>query len=472
MKYDAQPSAADTARAFERADYILLLALMLPLMMTIVNITMFDVGIPTIRDTFGIQADVTAWVVIAYSLPFMLCMPLYGRLGDELGKRRLFLAGIGIFLLGSLLIPYAYDLRLLLLGRVIQGIGTAGISPMSMALITQHFPVNIRGKALGTWNSIGPVSGITGPLLAGFIIDTLGWRAIFGPISLLGIISFLTIRRQIRPTHINVSQRDVLRNFDWGGFGLLSVTVTLLMFYISSRPITGVEPLQDWRLLLGALCAFAGFVSWEKRRMRPFIQLGIFRNAHFFLASFGSGIRTTMMGSLGFLMPLYLTDVHTLNATKIGLIITLNAVALLLTIRIGGLLADRWSNRWPVLIGASVQMGVAVYFACLPGTASLILVGAGLVIHGLGAGLALASLHRTSLRTVETGQIGMASGLYGMIRFGVSALGVAVVLLQYSLNRLPAPITPLSAVEAYQFVFWCAAAFAGSGIVLAWNLKE
>ena len=124
---------------------------MLPLMMTIVNMTMFEVALPTIRNTFGIRADVTAWVVIAYSLPYMLFMPLYGRLGDELGKRRLFLLGITVFLTGSLLISLAPGLRLLFLGRVIQGFGTAGITPLSLALITERFPVSIRGKALGTF---------------------------------------------------------------------------------------------------------------------------------------------------------------------------------------------------------------------------------------------------------------------------------------------------------------------------------
>ena len=95
-------SSENASPAFSKADYILLSGLMLPLMMTIVNITMFEVGIPTIRDTFVIQTDVAAWVVMAYSLPFMLFMPLYGRLGDELGKRRLFLTGIGLFLVGSI----------------------------------------------------------------------------------------------------------------------------------------------------------------------------------------------------------------------------------------------------------------------------------------------------------------------------------------------------------------------------------
>lgn len=454
--------------AFKKADYALLIGLMLPLMMTIVNITMFEVALPTIRDSFGLQADVTAWIVTAYSLPFMLFMPLYGRLGDDLGKRRLFLIGIVLFLLGSLLTPVAGNLHLLLIGRIVQGVGAAGVSPLCIALIAQHFPVGTRGKALGTWNSIGPISGIMGPFLAGFIIDYVGWRAIFFPIGLIGALSFLTVQRQIPPSHFNVSHTKVLRSFDWGGAILLSAAVTLLMFYISSRPITGVEALQDWRLLFCALLVFAGFIMWETRQRKPFVHLAIFHNPSFCLASLGSGIRMAVMSSISFLMPLYLTDIYTLNASTIGIIITLNAATLLLTLRLGGLLADRWSIRWPVLIGASTQMGVAIYLACLPGNVSLIFVGVGLLIHGLGAGLALASLHRTSLSHVLPEQVGMAAGLYSMIRFGLSALGIALVgvILQQALTKSP------SMMAAYQFVFWCIAGCAFSGVIIAWYLKE
>jgi EmrB/QacA subfamily drug resistance transporter len=460
-------SAGNNTHSFEKADQILLIGLMLPLMTTIVNMTMFEVALPTIRNTFGIRADVTAWVVTAYSLPYMLFMPLYGRLGDELGKRRLFLLGITVFLTGSLLISLAPGLRLLFLGRVIQGFGTAGITPLSLALITERFPVSIRGKALGTWNSIGPISGIIGPFLGGFLIDHMGWRAIFGPSILLGMVSLLVIKRQLPATQPGTLHTGVLRSFDWGGVVLLSMATTLLIFYVSSRPITGVEALRDWRLLIAALLLFGGFIFWEKCRIQPFVNLKIFRNKNFCLASLGSGIRMSTMSSIMFLMPLYLTDMYALNATSIGIITTLNSVALLLTIRLGGQFADRWNSRWPVLIGASVQMGVAMYFAWLPEAVPLGLIAAGLLIHGLGAGFALASLHRTSMGKILPKQLGMAAGLYSMIRFGGSTLGVALagVVLQYGLNQ------SIPVIEAYQTVFWCIAGIALAGVIIAWHLK-
>jgi MFS family permease len=338
---------------------------------------------------------------------------------------------------------------------------------LSLALITERFPVSVRGKALGTWNSIGPIAGIIGPFLGGFLIDHVGWRAICGPSILLGIFSFLVVKRQIPATQPGVLQTGVLRRFDWGGVMLLCIAATLLIFYVSSRPITGVEALQDWRLLIAALLLSGGFILWEKWRIQPFVSLKLFRNKSFCLASLGSGIRMSTMSSIMFLMPLYLTDMYALNATSIGIITTLNSVALLFTIRLGGQLADRWSSRWPVVIGASVQMSVVVYFAWLPEAVPLGLIAAGLLIHGLGAGLALASLHRTSMGKILPEQLGMAAGLYSMIRFGVSTLGVALagVVLQSGLNQ------SIPVIEAYQTVFWCIAGVALAGVIIAWHLK-
>ena len=445
-----------------------LTGLMFPMMMSIVNMAMFGIALPTIRDSFGLQADVTAWVVTAYSLPYVIFMPIYGRLADELGKRRLFLTGLAVFFIGTVLSLMSFNLVLLFVGRVIQGIGVAGINPLCIALITEHFPESTRGKALGTWNSIGPFSGIIGPFLGGFLIYYAGWRTIFVPVLLIGILSIFTVLQQIPSSQIQGRLSDFFRAFDWGGVILLAGAMTATVFYLSSRPITGVEALHDWRLLLAAVLLFATFLRRERFRASPFVALSIFRNTPFLLAALSSGLRMFTMNGINFLMPLYLADIHHLRATSIGTISTIHAAALLLTMRIGGQLADHWSGRWPVLIGAAVQVGSALYFAWLPETASVSFFIAGLAVHGLGAGLMLAALHRSSMSQIDPEQTGIAAGLYSMIRFSGSTLGVALggVVLQYGFNQGHPQI------EAYQRVFWFLAGIALVGIVIAWKLDE
>ncbi len=325
-----------------------------------------------------------------------------------------------------------------------------------------------QGKALGTWNSIGPFAGMIGPFIAGFLIDYVGWRAVFGPVLLVGLISIFVVQRQIPSTQPHVVRSDFFRTFDWGGVILLSVMLLLLVFYASSRPITGVAALQDWRLLAGAMLSCGGFILWEKRRVNPFVTLEIFVNENFTLASLCAGSRMFTMAGIGFLIPLYLTDVHTLRATSIGIITTLNAGALLTTMRIGGQLADHWSSRWPVVIGSSVQAGSAAYFAWLPETAPLSLIATGMAGHGLGAGLSSAALHRVSMNKIPPEKTGIAAGLYSMIRFSGSVLGVALggVMLQAGLNKF------LLAIEAYQRAFRFIAGVALSGVVIALKLKD
>jgi MFS family permease len=442
----------------------LLYVLMVPSMAMIFSGATFGVALPTLRTHFGIEADMAAWLLTAYTLPFMIFMPLYGRLGDSLGKRNLILAGMAVFLIGTLLTMTSTSLATLLLGRAIQGAGLAGIAPLSMAIIHERFPSDDRGRALGTWNSIGPVVGIFGPVLAGVMVDYLGWRTIFLPTLLIGIFALVIVWLLV--PSLRTANFGSLRTFDWPGVALLVSAISFFVFYISSRPITGVEPLRDWRLLLAALFSFAALIWREKRRADPFLELDLFGISSLRWASIGSGIRMFTMSGISFLMPLYLTDVHDLSASTTGILLMLNAAALLATMRKGGQLADRWGSRRPVMIGMTGQSLFMAYFALLPADASLILVGAGLVGHGLSAGLSLAALHRASLRDVPVDQNGAAAGIYSMIRFGGMLLGAALggVLLQQSLTNTG------SMVLAYQTVFWLLAAVAFSGIGVGWKL--
>ena len=458
----------DTEQFTGQSNRTVLISLMVPFTMVILNLTMFGIALPTLRDTFHTSAEVTAWLVTAYMLPFMITMPLYGRLGDELGKRRLFLAGIGIFLVGTLLALVAATLPLLLLGRAVQGVGAACVVPLSMAIISQLFPAQERGKALGTWNSVGPMTAIATPFMAGLLIDHIGWRTIFAPILLVGLAAVWVVRGHVPARRSRLSQATVLRNFDWGGVALLGAAVTALTFYLSSQTITGVATLRDWRLLLVTGLFFLAFFGWEQQQTIPYITLKIFADKTFSRASFSAATRMFVMSGNSFLVPLYLTDIHHLSAAATGIILTLHAAALFVTMRAGGQLADRWNSRRPVLIGFAGQIIMMSFFALLPGNAPLWVVAAGLMAHGLGAGLSLAPLHRASMGQIKQAQAGMAAGLYSLIRFGGTVLGPIMtgVVLQQGLNQGLLPIA------SYQMAYWLIAGVAMLGVVSVWGLNS
>ncbi len=438
------------------------------MLMVLISQSMFMVALPAIRAAFHIEPDTVSWTVIAFTLAFMMFMPLYGRLGDVLGKRRLLLIGIMVFFSGTLLTVLAPNLPLLFMGRVVQGIGAASMSPLCMAIITEAAPANEQGKALGTWNSIGPIAFMVGPFTAGLMIDQLGWKTIFIPALFISLASFFAVARGIQQEKKPSQQFDFLKIFDWIGALLLGAGIIFFVFYFSSRAITGVSPLMDLRLLVPSLIFFALFVFQEKRHAHPLVSLSLFRQGDFGLASTGAAVRMFVMSSLSFLVPLYLSDIKGLSATVIGTIFASHSAAIMVTLRLGGWLGDIWTSRWPVVISTLTQVASMIFLAMLSQSSPTGLFVAGLLAHGLGAGLSLAALHRSALRGTSSKNSGVAAGLYGMTRYGGSMLGTALagMLLRRGLAR------GLVTVAAYQVVFWVLAGMCVVGVVLGWGLRR
>lgn len=451
-----------------RAARKILIYLIFPAMLMPMVSTMTSVALPVMRDDFGIQADVAAWIPVIFTLPFMILMPVYGRLGDGLGKRRLILIGIAIFALGTAISLAAVDMSWLMVGRAVQGIGLAGMMPLGMALVSSIFPKSGRGKALGTWSTVGPTTAFLGPLAAGFLVAAWGWRGVFVPQLMVGLVAFLAVYRGIPSQLKPVSSPSFVRSFDWGGVALLAALITCLIFFLSSRSVTGVAPLRDWRLLLAVFGLLGGFLWWERGREDPFVPLGIFADRMFLRGSICACLRMFSMGVLSFLMPLYLVDIQGLHPAELGGMLMIGAGAMSLVVRLAGGLADRWSSRWLVVIGLAMQMAVMLILSRMSENVSLMWVGVNLGLHGIGAGLMLATLHRAVMTSIAGERMGAAAGLYNMLRFLGAAIGIALsgVLLQGHLDA------GLSAIEAYQNVFFTFAGFPTLGIFIAFTLRE
>lgn len=465
MANSLRQSQSVTPTPLQVAQARILLGLIAPSVMTGMAHHMFGVALPSIRRDFGIDVDTAAWVDMAYTLPFITLMPLYGRLGDGLGKRRLLLLGTAIFLLGTAVVMSASSLAWLVIGRTIQGAGTAGFVPLSIAIISERFAANERGRVMGVWNSAVPLTGLSVPYVAGLLVDRWGWWAIFPPLLLAGIAALAMIWRNV-PARSGGFRYDFVRRFDWTGVLLLTGGLATLLFYTSSRPITGVAALQDMRLLGVCIAFFAGLVVWELRRRQPYVNLRLFASRSFTLTSLVAGLRMFLMSGISFLMPLYLTDIHSASASTVGAVLAVQAGALFLMSKAGGQIADRWGTRLPASASMLGLVGVMAGMALLPASAPLWLIFVAVTLHGLIIGLSLAPLHRSAMQDIDESETGMAAGLYSMLRFAGQILGVALagVLLHSALERL------LSPLEAYQGVFWLhvavalVAALAGLGI--------
>ena len=446
----------------------ILYALMLPAMLMPLVSSMSRVALPIIRNDFAISADMTAWVATAFTLPFVITMPVYGRLSDGVGRRRLILAGIVVFTVGTTVTIFAADLNWLMVGRAIQALGVAGMMPLGMALLSVIYPPQERGKALGTWSQIGPTTAFVGPLIAGFLVDGWGWRAAFVPPLIFAVLALVAVYHFV-PAGLSTVRPNFLRHFDWIGVALLALTSTLLLFYLSSRPITGVEPLQDLGLLAGTLISGALFLWWERRHPDPFINLGIFRHRTFDIASAGAMLRMFTMAGSGFLVPLYLVDVRHLTATQMGVMLMIVPGFMALMVHVGGQWADRrGSGALPIAIGFVMQGSVLVALSRVPAIAPLWHVGALLAIQGLGVGIMLAALHSAALSETPDEQMGVAAGIYSMVRFSGMAIGTALagVLLENLLTEYALPIT------AYQQAFLAFAFVSLAGLIVSLGLRQ
>ena len=443
-----------------------LLGLMVPFFSLVLNLAMFSVAVPAIRDDFGLLADTASWVILAYTIPYVLFMPFHGRMGDLLGPRKLIVVGIFVYAVGTAVCMLAPGLGMLFAGRIIQAAGGASVNPLSLSIISREFDARSRGRAMGTWNAAGPFTGTVGPVLAGVLIDTFTWRAIFLPMVVAAVLAAVALIVLV-PADPPVSRtRRSLRGFDWGGMALTAATLTSFVLFLSSRPVTGRPPFTDWRLGAAFAVSAVAWVLWERRQRIPFVAISLFGRAQFSVASLCVSVRMLLLGGLNFLVPLYAADVLGIPSAQTGIMITIHSAALLVTMRFGGRLADVWNRRWAVVIGLGGQTLMMLTLGLLP-EGGVVTLAVPMLFHGAAAGLSLASLHHVAMHEVPSAESGVGAGTYSMTRFVGSMLGASVmgIVLEAALSRAP------TVAAAYQQSFLVAAALGLLGVLPALAIR-
>lgn len=455
------------------SSFRLVYILMVPLVTVVLTKSMFTVALPAIRNAFSLPADTTAWMITIYSLAFIAFTPLSGRLGDIIEKKKVLLIGLVLFTAGTVIALFCKSVTILVAARILQGMGTAAVNPLSLAIINTRFPAESRGKALGTWNSIGPICFMLGPIFSGLLIDSFQWSTIFLPILFFSVAALVTVVVVLPPNQTKKAEvsgagsfTGSLQQFDWLGVLFLAGTTVAFVIYLSSRPITGVPPFRDIRLLIPALGLLGLFIRREKRFANPFVPLRLFGYRNFTTASILAGVRMISMAGGNVAVPLMIAEYHGLSASGLGLSFMIIAASVFSTMRLGGILSDRWDNRKPIIIGASIQSLTMLFLGFAGSHYALLIIG--MAGHGLGAGLSIAAIHRNALDHVPGPETGLAAGLYTTIRFAGATIGSALagVILQAGLDRAP------EAPSAYLVLFFVLAAFNAAGALLATTLHS
>jgi MFS transporter, DHA2 family, multidrug resistance protein len=377
--------------------------------------------------SFGTNLDRIEWVLTAYLLVFGVMLPTSGWVADHFGYKRTYFFSLLVFTFGSFLCGLAWNENALIVFRIIQAVGAGFLMPVGMAIITREFPPEQRGMALGFWAIAAAASISLGPLIGGYLVDNIGWNAIFDvnvPFGIIGLFATWVIQREYRSEHV--------RSFDTVGFISMSVSLIALLLALSDG--NAAWNTGGWTSPFILTCFFISAVSLvvflvtEFTVKHPLIEISLFKDFNFTVTNgilfiFGLG----MFGST-FLLPLYLQNSLGYTALQTGAFFLPVGLIQAATSPVAGLLSDRLNPKIPGAIGI-VLLAFSLFLnsrLSLFSEHSQIMIP--LVIRGFAMGLLFTPLTTLALSSIPRNKIAQASGLFNVIRqlggsFGVAFMG-------------------------------------------------
>ena len=393
------------------------------LFMIMLDNTVVNVALPTIQQDLGIDVAELEWVVTGYALSFAVLMLSGGKLADMYGRRRIFMIGLAVFTVASLLCGLAGNAELLIAARVLQGVGAACMMPATLSIITATFPPRERGAALGIWAGVSAVALAIGPLVGGLITEHIGWNWIFYinvPVGIVGLVAARVIIRESRDT--SHEQRLDVPGLLTSGIGLFALVFALIE--ANSRGWTSP-------LILGlfALAAAAGtaFVLLELHQRLPMFDMKLFRDPTFAGANTVALLVSLAMFGVFFFISLYMQNVLGYSAVRAGVAFLPMTVLIIVVAPIAGKSSDRLGSRW-LMTGGMTLVGCALLiFAQLQADSSYLMLLPGMVLGGLGMAITMTPMTAAALSSVPVDKAGVGSGMLNTFRQVGGALGIAVM---------------------------------------------
>jgi len=385
--------------------------------------TIVNLALPKIINDFSITVTSAAWIATAYIIANAVFVPVWGKLGDTVGRKRIYILGFAMFIVGSILAGFAWNLGSMIVFRVIQAIASSADYPTAMAILTITFPAGReRAQALGIWSGAFAASAVFGPLIGGPLIDMFGWRSVFFiniPVGIVGLAMAWVFIKE------SVSERKTVK-FDWTGAITLGVALSTLVLVLDRG--------TDWGWLSSAalLCYgitvlfAAAFYYVERHHEEPIIDFKFFRNSIFVNALTNNFlIFLCLLGSI-FLLPLFAQTFLGYTATESGYLFIPMGLAIPIAAAIGGRFAYRVEPRWIIFFSTA---GAAIGFFFLSfldarSTALDLMLPLGITALFMGFGMA----QRTNIIAVAVPQaeIGIASGILALARNIGGAFGIAL----------------------------------------------
>ena len=398
-------------------------SLLLGMLIVSLGQMIFSTALPTIVADLG-GVDRMSWVITVYLLTMTIGLPVYGKLGDQIGRKPLFVTAILLFSAGSLLGALSWNIDLLIVARAVQGLGGGGLMVLSQAIVADVVPARQRGRYMGVMGAVFGLSSVLGPLLGGFFTEGPGWRWALWfnlPVCLLALV--------VAVAFLHLPRRGAGRRTDWAGT-ILMATGTTALILLSSWGGHRYEWTDPVIFALGALflvCALA-FVLVELRAADPLIPMALFRQRNFTLSTAaGLIIGVSMFGCIAYL-PTYIQMVHGLSPTAAGLMMTPMMAGMMGTsIVVGNIVSRTGRYKWYPVVG-SVVMAVGLWLiGSLRAEDTLTHLGVVLFVFGFGLGLCMQLLVLIVQNSFPITMVGTATASNNFFRQIGATLGSAVV---------------------------------------------
>lgn len=411
-----------------RSPWSVLPPLCLGFFMIMVDTTIVNIAVPTLQAAFDADLATVGWVNSAYLLTFAVLLLVTGRLGDRYGPRPVFLAGLVVFTLASLACGLAGSVALLIAARAVQGVGGALMTPQTMAMITRVFPAQKRGAALGVWGSVAGVATITGPVLGGVLVESVGWEWIFFVNLPVGVVAlWLAVRAlPVLPTQ--------QRTFDVPGVVLSVVGLSLLVFGLQEGAGydwgTIVGPVSVPLVIGAGVVVTAAFLLWQRHLGDDaLLPLRLFSHRNFSLANVAAAAVSFAMIGIFFPFTLFLQQVLGLSPLHAALVGLPGSLISGVVAPFAGRLSDRIAGKWVVaggftvlavsigVLATQVQPDVAVWRLVVP-----------MLGFGVGTGLVFSPLGNLATTGLDQRTAGAGAGAFNTNRQVGGVIGSAVVV--------------------------------------------
>jgi EmrB/QacA subfamily drug resistance transporter len=388
-----------------------------------VDASITQLVLPDLEQAFGASVRAISWVAIAYLLVVAATLPVFGRLGDMLGRKRLYCTGFAVFIVGSALCGLAPNLGLLIAARVVQGLGATLIQANSVAIVVAAAGARRRGQALGIQSSAQAVGLGLGPALGGAIIVALGWRWVFWinvPVGIVGVLLGLAFLPSTTP-----SRRD---RFDGAGAALLVPALAATLFALNRLGSATTHVLLVAGVALAGFVLLAAFVARERSRAAPLVDLRLFANLTFTASSIATLLSYAILFGVFFVLPFVFERVYGESALTAGFMLTLIPAALGVMAPFSGALADRFGARSVTVAGMLLvlaSLGLLVV-ALADAAGGLTLTAVSLVVLGVGLGTFTAPNNSAIMAVAPADDSGQAGSLLNVMRALGMSFGIAV----------------------------------------------